>query len=116
MTTSTNKPQTSDSIPQTKTGKTKKPNKTTRVSKQQAVKQPKQIKQTKRTKKQIALELLKRSQGASLAEIQKALGWKIHSVRGFLAGTAKKEQGFLLHSEKPDSQLRRYRLTAVESS
>ena len=113
MTTSTNKPQTSDSIPQTKTGKTKKPNKTTRVSKQKAVKQPKQI---KLTKKQIGLELLKRSQGASLAEMQKAMDWKTHSVRGFLAGTAKKEQGFILRSEKSDSQLRRYRLTAVESS
>ena len=70
---------------------------------------------TKKTKKQIGLALLKRSQGASLAEIQKALGWQAHSVRGFLAGTAKKEQGFILSSGQTESKLRRYRLTAVES-
>ena len=99
MTQSANNSKISDSIAETKA------NKTNRVNQQPP----------KKTKKQIGLALLKRAQGASLSEIQKALGWQTHSVRGFLAGTAKKEQGFILNSEKPDRKLRRYRLTAVKS-
>ena len=105
MTTPTNKSKTSDSIAEKKAPKTNNPNKTTRINKQQP----------KKTKKQIGLELLKRSQGASLSEMQKALGWQTHSVRGFLAGTARKELGFILSSEISNNKLRRYRLTTVES-
>ena len=97
MTTQTKKSKPSTSITQTKPSKSNKATNTARI------------------KKQIGLALLKRSQGASLAEIQKTLGWQTHSVRGFLAGTVKKEQGFILNSEKLDNQLRRYRLTVVES-
>jgi len=107
MTTSINKSKTSNSIAiaKNKTSKSDKATKPTLIKKQVP----------KKTKKQMALELLKRSQGASLIEIEKALGWQTHSVRGFLAGTAKKEQGFVLNSEKMENQLRRYRLTGVES-
>lgn len=67
-----------------------------------------------RTKKQIAIALLKRSKGASLAEIQKAMGWQAHSVRGFLASNAKTVQGYKLISDKPDGMLRRYHLVPIE--
>src|SRR5260370_34769805 len=33
------------------------------------------------------LDLLKRSDGATLKELMKATGWQAHSVRGFLSGT-----------------------------
>ena len=46
------------------------------------------------------LELLRRKQGASLAEMQQASGWQAHSVRGFLAGTVKKRLGLALSSLK----------------
>jgi hypothetical protein len=36
------------------------------------------------------VELIGRSKGATLAEIQKATGWQAHSVRGFLSTAAKK--------------------------
>ncbi len=66
-----------------------------------------------KTKKQIALSLLQRPKGASIAEMRDAMGWQAHSVRGFLAGTVKKMPGVLLVSEKPENRPRRYRVEAA---
>ncbi len=66
-----------------------------------------------RTKKQIALSLLERPNGASIAEMQGAMGWQAHSVRGFLAGTVKKMPGVILVSDKIENGPRRYRIEAV---
>ncbi len=66
--------------------------------------------QRQRTKKQIALSLLERSKGASIAEMQHAMGWQAHSVRGFLAATVKKMPGVILVSEKLENGPRRYRV------
>ena len=48
------------------------------------------------TKKAIVLELLSRSEGASVHEIMAALGWQSHSVRGYLSSLSK--QGTGIHS------------------
>ena len=69
--------------------------------------------QRQQTKTQIALSLLKRSKGASIAEMQDAMGWQAHSVRGFLAGTVRKMPGVTLVSDKTDNGPRRYRIEAV---
>ena len=69
--------------------------------------------QSPRTKKQIALSLLERSKGASIVEMQDAMGWQAHSVRGFLAGTVKKMPGVTLVSDKTDNGPRRYRIEAA---
>ena len=69
--------------------------------------------QRPRTKKQIALSLLERSKGASLAEMQKAMGWQAHSVRGFLAGTVRKMPGVILVSDKAKNGPRRYHVEAA---
>ncbi len=66
-----------------------------------------------KTKKQIAIALLERPKGASLAEMQRAMGWRQHSVRGFLAATVKKIPGVTLVSEKTEDGPRRYRIEAV---
>ncbi len=66
-----------------------------------------------RTKKQIALSLLERAKGASIAEMQRAMGWQEHSVRGFLAATVKKMPGVILVSEKTENGPRRYRIEAA---
>ncbi len=66
-----------------------------------------------RTKKQIALSLLERSKGASIAEMQNAMGWQAHSVRGFLAATVKKMPGVILVSEKAKDGPRRYHIEAA---
>ena len=69
--------------------------------------------QSRRTKKDIALSLLRRSKGASIAEMQSSMGWQPHSVRGFLAGTVRKMHGVTLVSEKPERGPRRYRIEAA---
>ncbi len=69
--------------------------------------------QRPQTKKQIALSLLQRSKGASIAEMRDAMGWQAHSVRGFLAGTVRKMPGVILVSEKPEHGPRRYRVDAA---
>ena len=65
------------------------------------------------TKKQIAFSLLERAKGASIAEMQGAMGWQAHSVRGFLAGTVRKMPGVTLLSDKTDNGPRRYRIEAA---
>ncbi len=52
------------------------------------------------TKQETILALLRRPQGATLAEIAQTAGnWQLHTIRGFLAGLKKK--GFAVTSEKP---------------
>ncbi len=70
--------------------------------------------QRPQTKKQIAVSLLQRSKGASIAEMQRAMGWREHSVRGFLAATVKKMPGVTLVSEKAEDGPRRYRAVRAE--
>lgn len=66
-----------------------------------------------KTKKQIAIALLERPKGASIAEMQRAMGWQEHSIRGFLAATIKKMPGVTLISEKTEDGPRRYRIEVV---
>ena len=55
--------------------------------------------------------LLKRKNGASIAEMTKATDWQQHSVRGAMAGALKK-RGHTITSEKVDGT-RRYRIEAA---
>ena len=54
------------------------------------------------------LDLLKRPDGATLAELMKATGWQAHSVRGFLSGAVGKKLGLTLTSTKAESGERNY--------
>ena len=45
---------------------------------------------TKTTKTDAVIRLLRRSSGATIAQIQKATGWQSHSVRAALTGLRKK--------------------------
>ncbi|MHA7819624.1 MAG: DUF3489 domain-containing protein [Erythrobacter sp.] len=58
-------------------------------------------------------KLLRRKNGASIAEMTKATGWQHHSVRGAMAGALKK-RGHVITSEKIDGT-RRYRITETAS-
>ena len=54
--------------------------------------------------------MLKRGQGASVAEIAKALDWQHHTVRGALAGALKMKLGLTIASERSDTYGRIYRI------
>lgn len=66
------------------------------------------------TKADIVIGLLARPAGATIAQMCEATGWQQHSVRGFLAGTAKKKPGVTLGSDKTDAG-RIYRLTPTDA-
>ena len=58
----------------------------------------------------IVLELLKRPDGATLANIMAATGWQAHSVRGFLSGGLGKKMGLTVESRKTAEGARSYRI------
>lgn len=48
--------------------------------------------------------LLKRPEGATIAELMGATGWQAHSMRGAISGSIKKAMGLEVISEKIDGQ------------
>jgi hypothetical protein len=63
------------------------------------------------SKKAIVLDLLRRPEGATLADIQSATGWQPHSVRGFISGALGKKMGLTVESFKTADGARAYRIT-----
>jgi hypothetical protein len=64
------------------------------------------------SKKAIVLDLLRRKDGATLAEIAKATDWQNHSIRGFLSGQVSKKMGLTVESTKNEKGERRYKIAA----
>lgn len=62
------------------------------------------------TKQDALIALLKRPEGASLAEIMAATGWQAHSARGFISGSLKKTLGLEVTSEKVHGRGRIYKI------
>ena len=60
------------------------------------------------TKAAKILSLLRRSNGATIAELTKATSWQAHSVHGFMSGTLKKKQGIQINSRQEYGKPRRY--------
>ena len=58
------------------------------------------------------LDLLKRTDSVTLAELMKATGWQAHSVRGFLSGTVGKKLGLTVVSTKAGDGERTYSVKA----
>jgi hypothetical protein len=61
------------------------------------------------TKEARLIAMLRRKEGATIAQIVDALGWQPHTVRGSFAGALKKKRGLTVTSEKIDGT-RVYRL------
>jgi Protein of unknown function (DUF3489) len=64
----------------------------------------------KDTKKERVLELLRRKEGATIAEIAKATDWQNHSIRGFISGTITKKMALTVESTKDEGGERTYRI------
>ena len=62
------------------------------------------------TKKDAVLALLRREQGATLAELMTTTGWQAHSVRGFISGTLRKKLGFAVAATKNPAGEHTYRI------
>jgi len=56
------------------------------------------------------ITMLRQPNGATIAEIAKALSWLPHTVRGAIAGALKKKLGLNVQSEKVDDRGRVYRI------
>jgi hypothetical protein len=63
------------------------------------------------TKQATLIAMLRRPEGATIAQMASALEWQLHTVRGALAGALKKKLGLNLVSEKEKGQERVYRIT-----
>jgi hypothetical protein len=62
------------------------------------------------TKKAEVIDLMRRSQGATLAEIMELTGWQSHTVRGFVSGTLIKKLGLEVESFRSNEKERTYRV------
>jgi hypothetical protein len=56
------------------------------------------------------IAMLRRPEGATLAQIGESTGWQTHTIRGFFAAALKKRHGLAVISEKPQGGERTYRL------
>ena len=56
------------------------------------------------TKGDLLVTLMRRPEGVTAAQMGEATGWQVHSVRGFIAGSVKKERGLVVATEKVDGQ------------
>jgi hypothetical protein len=62
------------------------------------------------TKQEKLVAMLRRKEGATVAEVEKALDWLPHTVRGAIAGALKKKLGLKVESEKVEGRGRVYRI------
>jgi Protein of unknown function (DUF3489) len=62
------------------------------------------------TKQAMLIGMLRRSEGATIAEIMAATGWQAHTVRGAIAGALKRRLGLEVTSDKVEGRGRVYRI------
>ncbi len=98
-------PQGAQDAPKAKASKTKATRAKKAATGEKGAKQPREG-----SKKAEVLELLRRKQGATLAEIMKATGWQAHTVRGFVSGTLTKKLGLKVESFRSEDKERTYRV------
>jgi hypothetical protein len=68
----------------------------------------------RQTKLQIMIDMLQRSQGATITEIAAATQWQPHTVRGALSGALKKRHGLEITSQVEATRGRIYSLLGTE--
>jgi hypothetical protein len=58
------------------------------------------------TRADTLIALMRAENGASAAELGAAVGWQVHSVRGFIAGTLKKRTDLTVTATRQDGATR----------
>lgn len=74
--------------------------------------QPHPQRQNGSSKQHVLVDLLTRTEGATIAQIVAATNWQAHSVRGVISGVLKKKLGLTITSEKANTGERIYRVAA----
>jgi Protein of unknown function (DUF3489) len=64
------------------------------------------------TKEALLIALLRRPEGATIAQAIEATGWQPHTVRGAISGALKKKRGLEVTSAKNEAGERVYRIAA----
>ena len=64
----------------------------------------------KGTKQALMIDMLRRPEGATIAQIAEVTGWAHHTIRGSIADALKKKLGLAVTSEKVDGGARTYRI------
>ena len=64
------------------------------------------------TKEAMLIAMLRRPEGATIAQVIEATGWQKHTVRGAISGALKKKRGLEVTSTKSESGERVYRIAA----
>ena len=80
-----------------------------RTTSKPAAKQPKPPQRAESKQAQL-IAMLKRPDGATIAEVVETLAWQPHTVRGAIAGALKKKLGLKVESEKAADRGRVYRI------
>ncbi len=68
------------------------------------------------TRSQTLTDLMRTDAGATAAELGAAVGWQVHSVRGFIAGTLKKRTDLTVLAERKEGVTRYRVIDTVEAS
>lgn len=62
------------------------------------------------SKQSLVIEMLKRPEGVTIAQVCDVTGWQAHTVRGTFAGVLKKKLNLTIVSDKPEGGQRVYRI------
>ena len=107
---STQETTTTETAKPNKAKATKKTAKAKKATTAKKAKTPKAKTTRSGSKAEKVLELMKRKEGATLAEIAKATDWQSHSIRGFVSGHVTKKLGLKVESTKSEAGERTYRI------
>lgn len=71
---------------------------------------PAEVPPTKLRRADQMIAMMRAEGGATAHDLAAAVGWQVHSVRGFIAGTLKKRSDLVVATERVDG-VTRYRIT-----
>jgi Protein of unknown function (DUF3489) len=72
--------------------------------------EPRRPRSREGTKEALLIGMLRRPEGATIAQVIEATGWQPHTVRGAVSGALKKKRGLKVASEKNEAGERVYRI------
>jgi hypothetical protein len=78
--------------------------------------EPRTVRTRETSKQATVINMLKRTEGATIEQICQATGWQPHTVRGAMAGALKKKLGLDIQSTKDSGGDRVYRIASGQET